>query len=49
MTVIPGFRFAQPGYTAATSIALVYQVCAFLSFLGLLTWFLPDIERERFR
>jgi FSR family fosmidomycin resistance protein-like MFS transporter len=33
----------------ATSIALVYQVCAFLPFLGLLTWFLPDIERERFR
>ncbi|MGA2128595.1 MAG: MFS transporter [Xanthobacteraceae bacterium] len=32
----------------ATSIATVYQVCAFLPFLGLATWFLPDIERERF-
>jgi MFS transporter, FSR family, fosmidomycin resistance protein len=33
----------------ATSITTVYQVCAFLPFLGLATWFLPDIERERFR
>jgi MFS transporter, FSR family, fosmidomycin resistance protein len=33
----------------ATSITMVYQLCAFLPFLGLATWFLPDIERERFR
>jgi FSR family fosmidomycin resistance protein-like MFS transporter len=32
----------------ATSIATVYQLCAFLPFIGLMTWFLPDIERQRF-
>lgn len=31
----------------ATSVDLVYQLCAFLPFLGLLTWFLPDIGRDR--
>jgi MFS transporter, FSR family, fosmidomycin resistance protein len=28
-----------------TSIATVYRICAFLPLLGLLTWFLPQIER----
>jgi MFS transporter, FSR family, fosmidomycin resistance protein len=31
----------------ATSIATVYQVCAFLPFLGLMTWFLPEIGALR--
>ena len=30
-----------------TSIPFVYQMCAFLPLLGLLTWFLPKIERPR--
>ena len=30
-----------------TSIDFVYQMCAFLPLLGLLTWFLPKIERPR--
>jgi FSR family fosmidomycin resistance protein-like MFS transporter len=30
-----------------TSIATVYRLCAFLPLLGLLTWFLPQIERPR--
>ncbi len=30
-----------------TSIDLVYGICAWLPLLGLLTWFLPDIERVR--
>ena len=30
-----------------TSIATVYRICAFLPLLGLLTWFLPQIERPR--
>ena len=29
-----------------TSIATVYQLCAYLPLIGLLTWFLPDIGRE---
>jgi FSR family fosmidomycin resistance protein-like MFS transporter len=32
-----------------TSIAAVYRLCAFLPLLGLLTWFLPKIERPRIR
>ena len=32
-----------------TSMAFVYQVCAFLPLLGLLTWFLPKIERSPMR
>ena len=31
----------------ATSIENVYRVCAYLPAIGLLTAFLPDIERER--
>jgi MFS transporter, FSR family, fosmidomycin resistance protein len=30
-----------------TSIATVYRLCSLLPLLGLLTWFLPDIERAR--
>jgi FSR family fosmidomycin resistance protein-like MFS transporter len=30
-----------------TSIATVYRICAVLPLLGLLTWFLPQIERSR--
>jgi MFS transporter, FSR family, fosmidomycin resistance protein len=30
-----------------TSITFVYQLCAFLPLLGLLTWFLPKIEKPR--
>jgi FSR family fosmidomycin resistance protein-like MFS transporter len=30
-----------------TSIATVYRICALLPLLGLLTWFLPQIERPR--
>jgi FSR family fosmidomycin resistance protein-like MFS transporter len=32
-----------------TSIVAVYRLCAFLPLLGLLTWFLPKIERPRIR
>jgi FSR family fosmidomycin resistance protein-like MFS transporter len=32
-----------------TSMTFVYQMCAFLPLLGLLTWFLPKIERPRIR
>jgi MFS transporter, FSR family, fosmidomycin resistance protein len=32
-----------------TSITTVYRLCAFLPLLGLLTWFLPKIERPRMR
>jgi len=31
----------------ATSIATVYQVCAFLPFIGLMTWFLPEVGATR--
>ena len=50
-----GFAFGLGGLGAAalgvladrTSIDLVYELCAWLPLLGLLTWFLPDIERAR--
>ena len=50
-----GFAFGMGGIGAAvlgrladaTSIMTVYQVCAFLPLLGILTGFLPDLERER--
>ena len=50
-----GFSFGLGGLGAAalgeladfTSIGLVYDICAWLPMLGLLTWFLPDIERAR--
>jgi MFS transporter, FSR family, fosmidomycin resistance protein len=49
-----GFAFGAGGIGAAllgfladqSSIGFVYQVCAFLPALGLLTWFLPDIDRK---
>ena len=30
-----------------TSVETVYRLCALLPLLGLLTWFLPDIEGKR--
>jgi FSR family fosmidomycin resistance protein-like MFS transporter len=50
-----GFAFGMGGIGAAvlgrladaTSIVTVYQVCAFLPLLGILTGFLPDLGRER--
>jgi FSR family fosmidomycin resistance protein-like MFS transporter len=49
-----GFAFGMAGIGAAvlgkladmTSIDFVYQVCAFLPLIGLLTGFLPDLERS---
>jgi FSR family fosmidomycin resistance protein-like MFS transporter len=48
-----GSAFGMAGIGAAvlgkladvTSIGFVYQVCAFLPLIGLLTGFLPDLER----
>ena len=31
----------------ATSVSFVYDVCAFLPAIGLLTAFLPDVEKRR--
>jgi FSR family fosmidomycin resistance protein-like MFS transporter len=50
-----GFAFGMGGIGSAllgkladhTSIEFVYQVCAFLPLIGLLTAFLPNIERPR--
>jgi MFS transporter, FSR family, fosmidomycin resistance protein len=50
-----GFAFGMGGIGAAllgqladhTSITFVYKVCAFLPAIGLLTGFLPDLERRR--
>jgi FSR family fosmidomycin resistance protein-like MFS transporter len=50
-----GFAFGMAGIGAAvlgrladlTSIAFVYQVCSFLPAIGLLTAFLPDLERQK--
>ena len=52
-----GFAFGMGGLGAAllgqladaTSIEFVYRVCAFLPVIGLLTVFLPNIERGRVR
>ncbi|PKE33059.1 MFS transporter [Rahnella sp. AA] len=42
-----GLGAAVLGYVAdRTSIELVYQICAFLPLLGILTAFLPNIERK---
>jgi FSR family fosmidomycin resistance protein-like MFS transporter len=30
-----------------TSIAYVFQICSFLPLIGVLTWFLPDMERKK--
>jgi len=50
-----GFAFGMGGIAAAllgrladaTSIAFVYRVCSFLPLIGLLAWFLPNLERNR--
>jgi FSR family fosmidomycin resistance protein-like MFS transporter len=47
-----GFAFGMGGIASAalgkladlTSISFVFEVCGFLPLIGLLTWFLPDIE-----
>lgn len=52
-----GFAFGMGGLGSAvlgkladhTSIGYVYQVCAFLPLIGLITGFLPNIERRRKR
>ncbi len=52
-----GFAFGMAGLGAAvlgwladlTSISFVYLVCSFLPAVGLLTAFLPDLERGHFR
>ena len=52
-----GFAFGMGGIGAAvlggladaTSIGFVYQVCAFLPAIGLLTVFLPNLDRFRRR
>ena len=47
---VAGIGAAALGALAdATSIGFVYNVCAFLPAIGLLTVFLPDIEKERRR
>jgi FSR family fosmidomycin resistance protein-like MFS transporter len=30
-----------------TSIKFVFQVCAFLPLIGVVTWFLPDLEKKK--
>ena len=30
-----------------TSITYVFQICSFLPLIGILTWFLPDLEKKR--
>jgi FSR family fosmidomycin resistance protein-like MFS transporter len=50
-----GFAFGMGGIGAAvlgrladfTNIAFVYRVCAFLPAIGLLTAFLPDLEKQK--
>ena len=50
-----GLAFGMGGLGAAvlgeiadlTSIAFVFQICAFLPLIGLVTWFLPNIEGSR--
>ena len=49
-----GFAFGMGGLGAAvlgwladaTSIEFVYRICAFLPLIGVLTAFLPDVERH---
>jgi len=43
-----GLGAAVLGYVAdRTSIELVYQICAFLPLLGILTAFLPNLEQKQ--
>ena len=52
-----GLAFGMGGLGAAvlgeiadlTSIGFVYKICAFLPLIGLVTWFLPNIESSRRR
>lgn len=52
-----GFAFGMGGVGAAllgeladmTSISFVYSVCSFLPLIGLLTGFLPDLKRPKFK
>jgi FSR family fosmidomycin resistance protein-like MFS transporter len=52
-----GFAFGMGGIGAAllgqladhTSVDFVYHVCSFLPAIGLLTWFLPDVEARKQR
>jgi len=45
---IAGIGAAALGHLAdLTSIAYVYRICSFLPLIGLLTAFLPDVERRR--
>jgi FSR family fosmidomycin resistance protein-like MFS transporter len=45
-----GIGSAVLGWLAdLTSINFVYQVCAFLPLIGLLTGFLPNIETKKFK
>ena len=52
--VFYGLSFGLGGISAAllgeladfTSISFVFHLCAFLPLIGLLTWFLPEIERD---
>jgi len=52
-----GFAFGMGGIGAAvlgkladaTSMAFVYKICAYLPAIGLLTGFLPDLERKRIK
>ncbi|MBL0143918.1 MAG: MFS transporter [Betaproteobacteria bacterium] len=50
-----GFSFGLGGLGAAvlgriadaSGIAFVYQLCSYLPAIGLIVWFLPDLERDR--
>jgi len=52
-----GFAFGLGGLGAAamgriadaTNVSFVFQLCSFLPAIGLVTWFLPNLERERAR
>ncbi len=52
-----GFAFGLGGLGAAvmgriadaTSVPFVFQLCAYLPAIGLVTWLLPDLERARAR
>jgi FSR family fosmidomycin resistance protein-like MFS transporter len=51
-----GFSFGLGGLGAAamgrvadaTSVSFVFQLCAYLPAIGLVTWLLPDLERARY-
>ena len=49
-----GFAFGMSGIAAAalghladlTSLDLVFRICAFLPLIGVVAWFLPNLERR---